>query len=667
MWGSMTNRSNGVVRIGFLVATLAFFAALTMSDAEAKKYKVEDFARGIAMLSPKLSPDGTHLAALQPYQGRRAIFVYKLDSNEQPVMIEPGSENDIRFSRFYWATDERLIVVVVYPFVYTPPYKRWQGYKVKTTASRTMAVNRDGTKPVVLLKEIQRRVDRTNLYQANILDLLDDEPEYLLMGEDINQDGFVTVEKVNIRTGKTYTLMRGGPNTFDYQTDWDGKVRLRFDDDDIKDEVKIFLKKEDSVQWKLLSQAKWLSSSDMDPLGFSIENPNHLYILTRLKTGRRGVYLMDIVSGELIETVFEHDTFDVDGMSFFHDTHEPVGVHYIDDEPQTHYLSDRARKRAKLVKKNIPGPVKTFMSFSKDGNRQVIRSTSDSSPPVYYLMDYKEKSISEIGRWYPQLRAEDMGEVRPYYFKARDGLEIPAYLTLPKGRSRNLPTIVMPHGGPRARDGATFDYMAQLFANRGYAVVQPNFRGSEGYGEDFEHAGFKEWGLKMQDDVTDATRKVIRDGIADPKRICIVGWSYGGYASAMGIVKEPNLYKCSVAINGVYDLIEVMNKPAFWRGYHNYWGRIIGDKNGGDRPYMEHSSPAMRASEIRVPVLLITGEIDRTVLPKQARIFEAALRQSGKSVEAYYYPHGDHSLRYEPERIDAFTKIDAFLARHLGR
>ncbi len=148
----------------------------------------------------------------------------------------------------------------------------------------------------------------------------------------------------------------------------------------------------------------------------------------------------------------------------------------------------------------------------------------------------------------------------------------------------------MPHGGPRARDDAEFDYMAQLFANGGYAVIKPNYRGSKGYGYNFEEAGYKQWGLKMQDDVTDATMKAIADGIADPDRICIVGWSYGAYAAMMGVVKEPGLYKCGAAVNGVYDLIVVMNRPNFLTWYRNYRGKVIGDKNNSeDRAYMEHS------------------------------------------------------------------------------
>lgn len=667
---SLAARSAVSFKIWALALTLvsaAFWAVPVDQAFAASKYKVTDFARLPAISSPKISPNGEYLAMAQPFQGRRAVFIYHLDTREQPAVIPAGDEGDVRIGGFEWVNSERLIITVVYPFVYSPQqFYGYKGLKLKTTASRTIAVNRDGSQIRVLFKDQQGKVGRSGGGQTGIIDMLGDDPEHILIVADVNRNGHVTVNKVNTFTGKSHPIASGNDNTQYFQTDWDGNIKLRFDYDYTRDINKIFVKNKEGIEWSLLSEAKQLSQGEISPIAFSIENPDHLYIQTRAESGREAIYLLDITTGEYVEKIFEHDKVDVRGMSFFHDTHEPRAVRYTDGVGKVHYLSERARKEAELFDRAIPGTTKWAYSYSEDSKRQIIVSMGPSEVPTYYLLDFAKRSVSELGRTYPTLDNADMAEVRPYSFKARDGVEIPTVLTLPKGATGRLPTVIMPHGGPRSQSRPGFDFMAQLFASRGYAVVEPNYRGSIGYGHDFETAGYHEWGLKMQDDVTDATKKVIADGIADPSRICIVGWSYGAYAAMMGVVKEPSLYKCGAAINGVYDLVEVMNRyPSIFQWYHNYWGKLIGNRNGGDLGYMMRSSPALRASEIKVPVFLAAGEVDRTVLPNQTRIMEKALKKAGKQAEVYYYPHGDHSMQYEPELQDMFIKLDAFLAKNL--
>jgi dipeptidyl aminopeptidase/acylaminoacyl peptidase len=260
--------------------------------------------------------------------------------------------------------------------------------------------------------------------------------------------------------------------------------------------------------------------------------------------------------------------------------------------------------------------------------------------------------------------------MKPYAYKARDGLDIPAYLTLPPGKAaKQLPLVVFPHGGPMARDAMTFNPETQFFANRGYAVFQPNFRGSSGYGKKFMEAGFGQWGLKMQDDVTDGVKKLIADGIVDPKRICIVGESYGGYAALAGAAFTPDLYACAAGWAGVYDLRSFLSTRAKEYGRDSEmiesWSRFIGDR-WSDSDKLDMASPAKNADKIKIPVLLMHGEDDATVRIDQSETMDRALRRAGKNVNFIAIPKETHYMETSATRIRWLSELEKFLKANIG-
>jgi dipeptidyl aminopeptidase/acylaminoacyl peptidase len=307
-------------------------------------------------------------------------------------------------------------------------------------------------------------------------------------------------------------------------------------------------------------------------------------------------------------------------------------------------------------------------STSWDYRRMIIYAESPDVPGRYYLYEPGTESLRLLGVTYPELDEQPLSPMRPVRYKARDGLEIPGYLSLPPGSGLRpatpLPAVVMPHGGPYVRDFAAFDPLVQLLTSRGYAVLQMNYRGSTGYGAEFQAAGQRQWGKAMQDDVTDGTAWLVAEGIADPARICIVGWSYGGYAALMGAAKEPDRYRCSVSIAGVADLrrlVESSNKYLYGR----VSTRFIGDA-WRDRKDLTENSPARRASAIRVPVLLAHGTKDRVVDPDQSRMMAAALKSAGRSFEYIELKDADHSVTQMPQRQQLFDAVDRFLGQYLG-
>jgi dipeptidyl aminopeptidase/acylaminoacyl peptidase len=267
---------------------------------------------------------------------------------------------------------------------------------------------------------------------------------------------------------------------------------------------------------------------------------------------------------------------------------------------------------------------------------------------------------------YDSLKPSDLGDVKPYPYKARDGRDIHAYLTLPPGRDpHNLPTVIFPHGGPEARDSMDFDWWAQFMASRGYAVLQPNYRGSSGYGADFILAGDGEWAGKVQYDVQDGVKKLIAGGIADPKRICIVGASYGGYMALAGATFSPDLYACAVSFAGLSDLNRMLyTGTSFESEAVSVWKRRIGADV--DSSKLDSASPANFAANVKIPILLLHSDKDTTVPIEQSQIEEDALKHAGKQVEFVTLEGDDHQLEYSATRIKLLKEVERFLAAHIG-
>jgi dipeptidyl aminopeptidase/acylaminoacyl peptidase len=327
----------------------------------------------------------------------------------------------------------------------------------------------------------------------------------------------------------------------------------------------------------------------------------------------------------------------------------------------------RAVQQRKLDKA-FPGRVAHIMDRSVDGRRILANVESPSHPSTIYLVDFEKGAADIVGEGYVGLAGATLAEVRAIQYLARDGVSIPAYLLVPPGRkAENLPLVVMPHGGPESRDEFAFDWLAQFVATRGYAVLQPQFRGSTGFGRAHRLAGYGEWGGRMQDDVSDGVRHAVASGIADPSRVCIVGASYGGYAALAGAAFRPDLYACAVSINGVSDLPLMLGDLERRGGEDSdaiaYWKQHIGKATD---PKLPARSPARSPQSIRAPVLLMHGEFDTVVSPRQSEVMAAALQGIGRPVEYVKLPGEDHWLSQADTRVQVLERIEQFLESHLG-
>jgi dipeptidyl aminopeptidase/acylaminoacyl peptidase len=317
------------------------------------------------------------------------------------------------------------------------------------------------------------------------------------------------------------------------------------------------------------------------------------------------------------------------------------------------------------IERAFKGKVTRVVNRSADGNLILLWAGAADDPGSYYVFDRKAKRMELFASPYNALVGKSFAAVKPVRYTARDGLSVPGYLTLPPGReAKGLPLIVMPHGGPFARDSYQFDPWVQLLASRGYAVLQPNFRGSTGYGRAYVERGYGQWGTGMQDDLDDGVAWLAKQGIADPKRVCMMGASYGGYAALWAAVRDPDKYRCAISFAGVTDVRAILKYDAKMASAPRYSKQMRKRVQGEEKRDLAAISPLQQSKRIAVPVFIAHGEKDVTVPIDQAKKLIAALEKRGAALESVIYPNAAHGFDRTEDSLDFLKRVDAFLARH---
>jgi dipeptidyl aminopeptidase/acylaminoacyl peptidase len=339
-------------------------------------------------------------------------------------------------------------------------------------------------------------------------------------------------------------------------------------------------------------------------------------------------------------------------------------VFYTDDRRRVVWFDPELKEVQAEIDEAMPGRVNWVTSASRDRTRFIVWTGMANDPGHYYFYDRATAKLSRLATPYEWLRGSPLAPVKYVSYRARDGLQIPAYLTMPLGREPGrLPLVIMPHGGPHVRDEWHYDPWAQFLANRGYVVLQPNFRGSAGYGKEFLAKGFGQWGAAMQDDLTDGVQWLVAEGTVDPKRVCIMGASYGGYAALMGAIRTPELFRCAISWAGVTDLNDMMRHdrnqllPARYRRWRN---RV----RGAAEVDLRSVSPVHRAAEVGVPVLLMHGTIDDNVPYRQAEDFVKAMKKANRPLQFIEFRDAGHGLESTADQVRLLAAVDDFLKKH---
>nr|WP_244096584.1 S9 family peptidase [Shewanella sp. ANA-3] len=512
----------------------------------------------------------------------------------------------------------------------------------------------------VLARSVIDRLSWIPQHQGQIIDMMPDDPDNILlsldgMGEEVGED---SVMRVNLSQGKSAFIQNSKRKIIGWITDRQHKVRISIYNDDT--EYRIYEQPEQKTEPRLLWTFKAFSDESVWPLGFDAD-PNILFVRA-YHQGFEAIFKVNLTDPKLTkELVYANEDTDVEGNLIYSELKKKViGISEGDGEEYTFWDPEYAGLQNGL-KAVLPNAHNYITQFSADERRYIVYSTSSTQPGTYYFGDRDEKALFPIADRYSQLSSEQLADTHYLSYEARDKLKIDAYLTVPKGlEAKQLPTIIFPHGGPISYDSNDFDYWAQFFANRGYAVFRMNFRGSAGYGYEFMKAGLKSWGLEMQNDVEDGTRYLINQGISDPQRICIVGASYGGYAALMGAAMTPDLYRCAVSVAGVTDVAYLVKSS---RRFTNY--EVVKEQIGDDFSALYERSPVSKADKITIPVLLLHGDKDRVVKVQHSREMFDELKSRKKNVEYIELENGDHYLSNNDHRLTTFKALDKFLADNL--
>ena len=594
-----------------------------------------------------ISPDGEHIAILVNVDGIYYALTRPMnDPNPEVDIISLGK--DLRPRYVKWVNNERIFVSIE---------------KSEKSRNTPYTVTHIYTKS--LGKEDGRFLLKTEIFRQfndRVIDWLEDDPEHVLMAYSKQQFyPYPDIYKVNVETGRAKRVERSKTGVEYWYTDDNGVPRIgRGQTENGDDVMRIY----DVESGKWDSYEKYPGLTPDTPIYGFLKDGIEMIIGDYNGRDTIGLYIYDFEKRAITRTLFHNDEYDASGVVISSDGETVIGAKYVADEEETELLGDYGTSLTKLRNQFSDFSVK-YVDQTDDYATMIIRMSAPYDPGGLYLYKRRDKKLSLLQNRYSGLEKEEMGNVFSMKYTARDGQKIPAFVTLPptvtdQSGLKNLPFIVLPHGGPYGRDEKRFDYFAQFFASRGYGVMQMNFRGSEGYGKAFKEAGRENW-LVMQDDVEDATRYLLKKGYADPDRTCIAGWSYGGYAALMGAAKDTGgLYDCVIAMAALTDINDAKRDLAKYRGGKHAAKDFFGDAMK-DRDVRKANSPVHVAENIKVPVFLAHGDHDVNVQFDQFLRMKQALKKAGVKHTAMAFEDEDHFLSRQENREAFFVGVDKFL------
>lgn len=654
----------------FRLAALLFAAALPLAAAPASggataagaagpELPVKTFFQAPGIASLTFSPNGKYIACLVPFERRMNLAVIDLEKGTKNLLT---NFKDRQATQPSWASDDRIL------------------FRVDDDGKESFAlyaVNRDGKDPVVLASGYSKADsnEEVNVRFRSVLGRIEGDTKNILVLANITYRDWSDVATLNLKTGTMTKLIEAPGNVDYYLRDHTGQVRIAVIQ---KEQTRRVLYRDAKTKsWVTLGEHH-MDSPGWEPLAFDGDNQT-LFIWSDVGRKTKAIYRYDTAERKQLDLVFGDDTYDAldangaAATSFSSNLivdpvkKKIVGLSYSADRTRFHWIDDEMRKIQEKLEASLPETVHRPRQFAADGSKIIYLSTSDRDSGVYYLFDRKTQKVNELAVIKPGIDPDQMAAMKPVTYPARDGLTLHGYLTLPRGRpAKNLPLILHPHGGPFGiRDEWNYNDEVQFYANRGFAVLQVNYRGSGGYGRAFEAAGFKKWGLEMQDDLSDGVKWCIAQGIADPARVVISGASYGGYATMAGLTLSPELYCAGINYVGVTDIELLIPREAppdrmYWR--NTRLGKL---SDPADKKRIHDTSPVHLADRIHVPLLMAYGKNDPRVQIDHGFDMERALKKAGKSYEMIIEADEGHGFRKEESRIAFFEKVDVFLKKNV--
>lgn len=617
------------------------------ASATARQYSAEDFATLPFIEGPALSPDGTKVAAKVAIDGRQMLAIITVGLSKAPITTIALGENDLNF--WSWVNDSWLVAGV--------------GATTGVAGSdwyirRAIGIKADGQKiNPIAFKEAAQIADDV-IWTAR-----DGTPRILLgMQTSIysNYAGFwPEVAEVDISTGRKKRLVTSRTNVMGWYADASGTVRMGIGYNDLQRTSHLLYRADNRSTFRTLDRANKRKNEDLTVPALFLADTGKAVAFDG-SNGFNAIYDLDLSNLTLGKQLFGLEGYDIDCIISDQAGTGLAGVRYTDDRPRTHWFDPRMAQIQSDIDKAVGNRQAQIISWSRDWSKLLVHVGGADRPGAFYFYAPETGIMNLFAKEYQALGTKIFNPVKTIRYKARDGLEIPAVLTLPRNReAKNLPLILLPHGGPFARDAETWDWWVQFLAERGYAVLQPNYRGSSGYGTSFAEKGEGQWGLAMQDDLNDALDWAVKQGIADAKRVCIAGASYGGYAAMRAAQRDGEKFRCAISYAGVSDLSSMMR----------YDSRFL--NHGGRRDWMKEQAPDFQAvspvhypEQFSIPILLMHGKKDLRVQVKQSREMAEKLSKAGKEHRYVEQPLGDHHFSRQEDRLQFLKEMEAFLAKH---
>lgn len=629
-----------IILLAFGISISLFFAGCTNEQVmKAKQYPLEDFFKNPEKTAYQISPDGKNYSFMAPYQDRMNIFVQPIGQDSATRLT---SETDRDIAGYFWPNNNQILFV------------KDQGGDENY---RLYAVNIDGSNLVCFTAFEGVRTE--------IIDELYEIPEEVIIGMNKRNPQVFDPYRLNIVTGELTMLYENPGNIMGWMFDHDGKLRAATA---IVDGVNTQLLYRETEQDEFVPVLTTSFKETVSPMFFTFDNKD-VYAISNLNRDKTAVVIFDIANGEEKEVLYENPDYDVSSIFYSRKRKVLTSASYTSWKRERHFFDEQTKQLFDNLNSQL-GEYELGLSSSTDNeDKFIVRTYSDRTLGSYYIYDFNTDQLTKIAEVSPWFDENEMAKVTPIEYEARDGMKIAGYLTLPKGytmeTAKNLPVVVNPHGGPWARDNWGFNPEIQFLANRGYAVLQMNFRGSTGYGKEFWEASFKQWGLTMQDDITDGVNWLIEQGIADPERIAIYGASYGGYATLQGLVVTPELYTAAVDYVGVSNLFTFMNTiPPYWKPMLDMMYEMVGDPKK-DSVQLAATSPALNADKIITPLFIAQGAQDPRVNKAESDQMVAALKERGVEVQYMVKDNEGHGFRNEENRFDFYRAMEKFLSQYL--
>lgn len=610
--------------------------AKTDKSAVPPEIPLRDFFKNPVSRGYDLSPDGQTLSFLQPWESRMNIFVRPTAGGEAKRVT---SEKDRDIRDYVWKGNKFL--------VYAMDEKGDENFHLKRVDLKGGAAKDLTPFPKV---------------RSDIIDDLQDvsETDMLITLNKRNPEVFDAF-RLNVATGEMKMVAQNPGKVDRWITDHAGVIRAATQTDGVN--ASLLTRAGENAPFKIVLTTDFREA--VNPQFYTFDNKN-LYAVSNIGRDKSAVVTIDPSNGQEMEKLYENPDVDVSALAYSKKRKVVTFAAFDTWKTERKFFDPQTEALYKTLAEKLPGYEVEVVATDKAEDKFIVVASNDRSPGTRNLFDAKTGALTKLVEVAPWLKESQLAPMKPVEYQSRDGLTIHGYLTLPLGReAKNLPVVINPHGGPWYRDTWGFNPEVQFLANRGYAVLQMNFRGSTGYGRKFWEASFKQWGLKMQDDITDGVQWLVKQGIADPKRVAIYGGSYGGYATLAGVTFTPDLYAAAVDYVGVANMFTFMKTiPPYWKPFLDMFHEMVGDPEK-DKAMMEAASPVMHADKIKTPLFVAQGAHDPRVNKAESDQMVEALKKRGVQVEYMVKDNEGHGFHNEENRFDFYEAMEKFLAKYL--